>query len=103
MAERSRPEMTQEQYDQLMSHLEERYRDESQPARVRVYQRFFYLWCAPLDATGIRPWKSAGNAYNSSSVTAIGSSAAAAISHANCDGTVAVGADALATLTSSYR
>ena len=62
MAERSRPEMTQEQYDQLMSHLEERYRDESKPARVRVYQRFFYLWCATLDATGIRPFQSAKNA-----------------------------------------
>ena len=62
LAERSRPEMTQEQYDQLMSHLEERYRDETKPAEVRVYQRFFYLWCATLDATGIRPWNSAENA-----------------------------------------
>ena len=62
MTERSRPEMTQEQYNQLMSYLEERYRDETKPARVRVYQRFFYLWCATLDATGIRPFKSAENA-----------------------------------------
>ncbi len=63
-----RPEMSEDQYQELLEHIEKGYKDKKEDEITRTYRRFFYLYICTIDATGIRPWNSAKNAIKKDDV-----------------------------------
>ena len=63
-----RPEMTEDQYEQLIEYLRKGYTDARENEVNRVYRRLFYLYICTIDATGIRPWNSPQNAIKKDDV-----------------------------------
>ena len=63
-----RPEMTEDQYEQLLEYLRKGYTDARENEVNRVYRRLFYLYICTIDATGIRPWNSPQNSIKKDDV-----------------------------------
>ena len=63
-----RPEMTAEQYTKLLKYVEKEYCNTRNTDVNRVYMRFFYLYLATIDSTGIRPFNSPKNAIKKEDV-----------------------------------
>jgi hypothetical protein len=63
-----RPEMTEDQYEELLEVLDKGSTDKNTDEVTRTYRRLFYLYICTIDACGCRPWNSTQNALKKKDV-----------------------------------